>query len=258
MKKSLATLGVAALFVGSAAQAQVIVDEDFESYADTTALGGTWSLGDGTLDTVLGNPGQSLNHPGSGGSFTGANTNSISFGPVYPTGSQVLTFTADIYDDANSNNERNSAGLRAAAGANIIEMGHYNGPGHYAIRTVLFGGGSDAAWVAFDNMVDDLGDPISNAPVQGWHTYSVDITDSAATFTLDLNGDGNINGTLVTTINQNAGFEFDIIRLGGPSDLGSTSGGVNFDNIKLELVPEPASAALLALGGLAMLRRRSA
>ncbi len=248
---------LAAVALTGAVQGQVIVSEDFEGYADTTALGAVWNLADGTLDTTLGNGGNSLSHPGTGGSFTGANTNSLTFPSVYPAAGETLIFQVDIYDDGNSNNERNSAGLRTAAGANIIEMGHYNSPSHYAIRTVLFGAGSDGAWVAFPSIVDDLGDPIAaETSIAGWHTYTAEITDSNVTFTLDLNGDGNINSTLVANITQSAANEFDIIRLGGPSDLGSANGGVNFDNVSLELVPEPASAALVALGALTALGRR--
>jgi len=106
-----------------AANAQVILEEDFESYTDTADLGGTWNLGDGTLDTGFGNPGQSLSHPGTGGSFTGANTNSFSFPSVTPTGAEFLSFSADIYDDASSANKRTTAGIRTASGANLIEMG---------------------------------------------------------------------------------------------------------------------------------------
>ncbi|MEQ9453059.1 MAG: PEP-CTERM sorting domain-containing protein [Phycisphaeraceae bacterium] len=252
--------GAAAVLMTTGLASASIVNEDFESYADTAGLGGVWSLGDGTLDTGFGNPGQSMSHPGTGGSFTGANTNSLSFGSVYPGAGEVLVFSADIYDDAANANRRNTAGLRAAAGANIIEMGMYNSPSHYAIRTVLFGAGSDGSWVAFDNMVDDAGDPLVNAPVQGWHTFRAEITDSQVVFTLDLNGDGNINGTHVASIVQNAAFGFDIVRLGGPSDLSSsTNGGVSFDNVLVEVVPEPGTAAL-ALAGLSALglRRRSA
>lgn len=253
------SLSLAALAAPALCFAQVIVSEDFESYVDTADLGSTWSLADGTLDSANGNPGQSLDHPGTGGSFTGANTNSLAFPSVYPAPGETLIFQADIYDDGNSNNERNSAGLRSAAGANIIEMGHYNSPSHYAIRTVLFGAGSAGAWTAFPNIVDDLGDPIAaETSVVGWHTYTAAITDSDVTFTLDLNGDGNINSTLVANIFQNAAFEFDIIRLGGPSDLGSANGGVKFDNVSLALVPEPTSAllALASVAGLGLTRRR--
>ncbi|MEM1027936.1 MAG: PEP-CTERM sorting domain-containing protein [Planctomycetota bacterium] len=260
LSRSLTLTAAAALVAPLSAFGMVIVDEDFESYADTTDLGGTWSLGDGTLDTVLGNPGNSLSHPGTGGSFSGANTNSITFAPVYPGAGETLIFSAQIYDDDNSQAERNTAGLRTAAGANIIEMGHYNSPSHYAIRTVLFGAGSDGSWVAFDNIQSDAGDAIDQGiSVEGWHTYTAEITDSQVTFTLDLGSTGIINATHVAAITQNAANGFDQIRLGGPSDLGSLPGGANFDNVKLELViPEPGTAALASLGGLCLLRRRRA
>lgn len=256
MKNTLAALSFASLMATSLS-AMTIVSEDFESYADTTALGMTWSLGDGTLDTAFGNRGQSLFHPGTGASFSGANTNSFSFPGVYPGPGQKLIFKADIYDDANSNNERNTAGLRTAAGANIIEMGHYNNPSHYSIRTVLFGAGSDGNWVAFPNIIDDAGNPVAaETAVEGWHTYTAEITDSQVMFSLDLGGDGNINSTLVANVTQNPGFLFDIIRLGGPSDLGSANGGVNFDNVSLELVPEPTSLLLTLVAAVGLVVRR--
>lgn len=256
---SLTCAAAAALLTPLSALGVVIVDEDFESYADTTALGGVWTLGDGTLDTTEGNPGNSLNHPGTGGSFTGANTNSIGFTGVYPGAGETLVFKADIFDDANSNNERNTAGLRSAVSANIIEMGHYNTPSHYAIRTVLFGSG-DASYVAFDNILDDGGNAIAaETAIAGWHSYTAEITDSQITFSLDLGSTGIINSTIVANVTQNAANEFDIIRLGGPSDLGSANGGVKFDNISLELVvPEPGTAALASLGLVCLLRRRRA
>ena len=248
-----ATLMVAAL--PCLATATTIVAEDFESYADTAALGGVWSLGDGTLDTANGNPGQSLDHPGTAGSFSGGNTNTLGFAEVAPSGGQRLIYSADIFDDGSIENNRTTAGLRRAAPAgNLIEMGMYNSPSHYAYRVILFGAG-DPSWVAFSNLVDDSGSPIDNQAFEGWHRFTAEVTPTQVDFTLDLNADGNINATASVPISP-VDLGFDIVRLGGPSDLSSAGGGVKFDNISLTLVPEPASALLALLALAPMMRRR--
>ncbi len=220
-----------------------IISDDFESYADTAAMTAVWSVsgtGGATLDTAFGNPGHSLNHSGT------ASTNLQNIAPVTPGPGETLHYQADIYDDGVAN-KRVTAGLRNTAPSNILEMGMYNDPIRYAFRIILFGSGNPN-WVAFPDMVDDLGDPISSADsVVGWHRFSVDITDSSATFSLDLNSDGNINSTAVVPLTIFAGG-FNQVRLGGPSNLSSAGGGANFDNVHLDLVPEPASIMLFGLG----------
>lgn len=256
---------VAVFSFATIANAQVIFEDDFESYADTAGLGGVWTLGDGTLDTTLGNGGNSLDHPGT----LGNNTNSVNFADLLPGIGETLTYSVDIYDDGGdgstgaSENRRLTAGLRGAGSANIIEMGMYNNPAHYAYRTVLFAAGA-TNWVAFDNLVDDAGDDIINQAFVGWHRFTAEITggefnNGVIDFSLDLNTDGNINATASVPISFNAAG-WNIIRLGGPSNLSSPQGGANFDNVSLVLtaVPEPSSMllGLLSLVGLAAAKRR--
>jgi hypothetical protein len=233
-----------------ACAATTIINENFDGYADTAAVGAAWTLSGGTLDTTNGSPGQSLNHPGT------ATTNTRTFTAIVPTAAAPVFFSASLYDDGLSANKRISAGLRAAAALNLVEMGFYNSPSHYSVRTVLFDPPSSGGnWVAFTNLVDDAGAAITNVPVAGWHTFSALITDTQITFTLDLNSDGNINAQFVQAATANpAGF--DIVRLGGPSGLSSAGGGANFDNIQLTVIPEPSSFAMLALGVLPLLTRR--
>ena len=247
-------LANAAIFVAASnASAALILSDGFESYANTAALTSVWTLAGttgGTLDTALGNPGQSFKHSGT------ASVNQQSFAAVIPGPNEKLRYSADIYDDGLSANKRVTAGMRNLAGSNIIEMGMYNSPSHYAIRTVLFASG-DSGYVAFSNIVDDLGMPTTNVPKVGWHRYTVDVTPSAALFKLDLNSDGIINATLNVPLTlQPAGFNN--VRMGGPSGVSSAAGGANFDNIRVELVPEPASFFLIGLGtlGLAMFSHR--
>ncbi|MCA9242111.1 MAG: hypothetical protein KDA37_17995 [Planctomycetales bacterium] len=203
------------------------------------------AAGLGTLDTTNGNPGQSMAHPG------GAD-NTVSVPVQQATASNPLVYTADIYDDGLSANKRFTAGLRSTTVANLIEMGMYNGPSHYAVRAVLPG----PSWVAFSSITDDGGTPIQNAPIEGWHRFKVVLDGSTATFTLDLGSTGIINATEVLAaawhpdgVNQ--------VRLGGPSSLSSAGGGGNFDNVSLASVPEPATGilALLALAPMAVRRR---
>ena len=261
MKQNLLLAATALTFAAGTASAEVIFEDDFESYTSTADMGTVWNLSTATLNTSFGNPGQSMAHPGTAGSFTGGNTNTRAFTEIAPTVADPLSFTVDIYDDATSANKRTTAGIREASGANIIEMGMYNGPSHYAYRVILFGPG-DPSWVAFSNVVDDNGAPITNAPVEGWHTFNATVTPDAIAFTLDLNGDGFINATALVPIAP-VDLGFDVIRLGGPSDLSSAGGGVSFDNVSLvsgiATIPEPATAGLM-IGGLGLLaaRRRRA
>lgn len=221
----------------------VLIQEDFEGYANTAAFQAVWgNAGLGTLDTAAGNPGQSAAHPG------GAD-NTRTFTTFNPTATEHLRLTGQIYDDGTSSNKRMSIGLRNTVNSeNIIELGFYNGGSHYVARAVNFVG-TNPNWTAF---------PGSGSPVVGWHTYSVEISDTTVAFSLDLGSNGSIDSTQSFTIAATAAG-FSQLRIGGPSNLSSAGGGAKFDNLRLETitVPEPTSAGVCALlGCLCMVRRR--
>jgi hypothetical protein len=100
----------------------------------------------------------------------------------------------------------------------------------------------------------------------GWHRYSAEIGVDFVTMTLDLFRDGLNNAThspgvdsSVTWSILTVGAPLNRLQIGGPSGLTSAFGSV-VDNIRLERVeltiPEPSAGALLAIGMLAVSRRR--
>jgi len=203
--------------------AETLFSEDFESYADTAAMQSIWgAAGTATLNT-LGNPGNSA-------TYSGGTQNQVVFATPFapPTSANPLVYSVDIYDDGISVNRRLTAGLRSSSPKNIFEMGMYNSPSHYAIRTALPG----TDWLAFSNIIDDSAMSITNAPVEGWHTFQVVLDGSTATFTLDLHGDGNINATEVVSVAFDDAFPLDTIRMG--TGLSSAGGGARFDNFLLQ------------------------
>jgi len=237
--------GVVAALSISSASAQVIINEDFESYADTTAMQGTWgAAGLGTLDPAFGNPSQSAFHPGGAvNSYTGFS--------IAPSATQNIILTADIYDDGTSANERITVGLRNGANP-LFEMGHYNSTTeHYHVRVLSFAGND--GWVALAP-----GLKVAAGQPAGWNRYQATFSLTGLTVTLDLGADGSIDGTF-TSLGAPSANAFNDLRFGGPSNSSSAGGGAWFDNIRLEMVtvPEPTSMALGLAGlGLLALKRR--
>lgn len=246
------------VLVASQANGAVIFEDDFESYATTTAMNVVWANG-GTADisTSVGNPGHSMSHSGLAASFSGGNTHAVTLPGVTVPVAGTLSLSVDIYDDGiiplfSINNKRTTIGMRSGS-SNIVEMGMYNDPSAYAFRLINFASGNPN-WVAFSGITDDSGGPLSNLPQQGWHRFNVIFTETQATFTLDLGSTGIINATETVPVTLNP-VGFTQLRLGGPSDLSSASGGVFFDNVSLVAVPEPSTFALLLCSLLTLVGR---
>ena len=201
----------------------------------------------GTLATAFGNGGQSAAHPGGTVNSWIGSTFALT-----PTATQNIVLTADLYDDATSQNERLAVGLRNGANP-LFEMGHYNAGEHYYVRVLGMYGGEN--WAPIDATLNTGG--IS----AGWNRYQATFTLTDLTVTIDLGANGSIDGTFVSTGAPSANNFIDL-RFGGPSNLSSAGGGFNVDNISLSTVavPEPSSlAALAALGvfGLTQCRRKA-
>jgi hypothetical protein len=235
--------------------ATLIVNETFDTYADTAAMkavwGGTGNLG--TLDTTLSySPNNSAAHPG--GTI---NTYLPGIGTVTPTASLDLVLSAKIYDNALVANDRITVGLRTGANP-LFEMGRHNsftsppaGTNTYGIRGLSLGNGISPSpdWRAFPN-----GSGGAIPATVGWHTYMATFSIvNGLTVTLDLLSDGTIDSTLHFAGNGTSAFgNFTDLRFGGPSNVTSAGGGANFDDIRLELVPEPTSFLMIGLLGLGL------
>lgn len=252
MIKTLLPMLVLTLAAGPLSAA-VVVSENFDGYADTAAMQVNWGAGAGTLDSALGNGGKSAAHlGGTRAGVPGTGAVNIWQGSVFsltPTATQNVVLTADLFDDATSQNERLTVGLRNGA-APLFEMGHYNGGEHYYVRVLgMYGNGS---WAPIDATLNTGG--IN----QGWNRYEATFTMTEVTVTIDLGANGTIDGTFVSNGAPSANPFVDL-RFGGPSNNSSTGGGFNVDNITLRTVavPEPGSmAALAALGVFGLTRRR--
>jgi hypothetical protein len=243
------------------ASAATIFSDNFESYADTAAMQTVWgNPAPGTLDTAAGNPGKSLKH-------TGGASNTHSFTGTTATDANPLVWQFDYLDDG-AGNKRLSGALRdvngSATGNNaFFEMGRYNSINDpesgttvsgYGIRTAFVGGPSAASgWISY------VGNPLVRT---GWHRFTATIGATSATFALDFIADGSIDASRTVALSNGAGKLYNLLRFGGPSDVSSAGGGGNFDNVSVSTVavPEPASFALAALAGVALVaaRRRKA
>lgn len=257
MRNLLGSLAIVALSLAPSAQATtVLVNENFDSYADTAAMQAVWGgAGNlGTLDTTRSfSPNNSALHPGGVVNIYQPGIN------VTPSATHDLVLTGRIYDDAVDNRDRVTIGLRTGA-APLFEMGRYldatigfpeGNP--YGARILSMGNGITPSpnWQPFLSG----GNPI--ASVAGWHTYEATFSiANGVKVTLDLGSDGTIDSTMQYAGDGATAFgNFTELRFGGPSGLTSAGGGANFDDLRLALVPvipEPASLLLIGLAGLGL------
>jgi hypothetical protein len=244
---------VAATLTPAQASIITIVNETFDTYADTAAMSAVWTGTVGTLDSSLSySPSNSAAHPGGA-----VRIYSPGIGIATPTATKDLVLSAKIYDNALVANDRITVGLRTGA-APLFEMGRHNaftaaptGTNTYGIRGLSLGNGISPSpdWRAFPN-----GSGGAIPATAGWHTYVARFSiANGLTVTLDLLSDGTIDSTLQFTGNGTSAFgNFTDLRFGGPSNLSSAGGGANFDDIRLALVPEPASLLMVSLMGLGL------
>jgi hypothetical protein len=255
----------AALVGGTAisASGQVLVNENFSSYdlsTPQTNLGTNWTRvggGTGTLSAAVGPDGsQAVLRDASGSPATSpANawwwTGSLL--TVMPTDANPVVLTGDIYFNGNIN-QRTSIGFRNTpyAGADpLFEVGFNNvteQANGLAVRHLGFGGASTgtAGWSLVASYAT-----LGTTPT--WIRTVSTFTSQGVVVTFDLGNNGTIEYTYTAlAVASVYGDVFNDLRFGGVSALSSAGGASAFDNIRLEVVPEPSTYAAI-FGGLALL-----
>jgi hypothetical protein len=261
MKKiSLSAAALAALYIAPPLAAQVYVDEQF-NYADQAGLVANWSPGSSplTLNTTVGNPSPSVHNPGA--SSTTANIWRGSTFSLTPTDASPIVLSGDIISDGLAGSVT-TIGLRTGANP-LFEMGLYR-----LFDNVQTGPDTSAplspVGMGFGTRTINIGQDL---PGQDWVKFGDIYTGTAhfeATFTtfgvttrVDINDDGTWDAVFTETGTTPIGA-FSDLRIHAPTPTGTGTTGAIVDNVRLEVVPEPSTYALLGLGGLmfALLRRR--
>jgi hypothetical protein len=252
---------IAAVTVLASAQcvlAQVIFSDNFDSYADQAAMNAVWNVGLApagvglTLSTEQAfSPSQSAKAPGTTTAYTMAHD----FTPTSGSDALPLLWSFRFYDSTQANNLRQFASIRdnAPALAQLVAMGAYNDTTltkdrhtglsvtaadlntYYAVR-VAFAPGPN--WFI-------LNGPGAPTRSTGWHELSAVFKDTTVEFYVD-----GVNGLsdLSTSYAASAGaLTFDRVTVG--SGLSSANGEAYYDNVMVQVIPEPSSIVLSLLGG---------
>jgi hypothetical protein len=254
--------------------------QDTQTQFGNATGGGQNSAGGGELNSLYASLGGGVLNVGIGGNIEGNFNKGIFFFDTKAGGENVLANDNVI---GGFNEINNLAGLTFdAAFAPDFAIQFELGNGFYSVRFAdlqnnvggdIFTGGGFAALptsgaggfgVSFgwDNSnvlgVNGFGDPTLGDPLSATTGFELSI-DLLAAF-----GDASLSSVAISGFYGNGGLDFlsnqvlGEAGLGGAGNLGGP-GGVNFNNFagnQFAVIPAPASAALLGLGGLVIARRR--
>ena len=258
------TFLLAALALQSGASlllAQTIFSDNFDGYADQAAFNAVWNVGltggGATLSTE-----QAFSPAQSAKQGTTAQASGHDITPVWGTSAQPLLWSFRFYDSTQTANLRQFASIRdnAPALAQLVALGTYNDTTltkdrytglsvtaaqlntYYACR-VAFAPGPN--WFI-------LNGPGAPTRSTGWHELSAVFTDTEVQFFVD--GVNALTGLTTSYASAAGGISFDRVTIG--SGLSSANGVAYYDNVLVQVIPEPSAIALLGLGCTAFLSLR--
>jgi hypothetical protein len=249
-----ATLAIAA----SHTSAATILVDNFESYADTTALNAAWPIGtgDATMTFLDAGPAGSTNTSKTVHTINRQGRRDRTFAPTLPTLTEPLVVSYALYDVGGDNSANEYDQILAFDAANAlsqlismgksttVDAGETANPNKYQARVAFPAAASGGVnWFTLN----------ANRSV-GWHTFTAEIFPSTVNFYVD-----GVLDTANVPRPGGVGNAFSTIRLG--SGLGTRAEGGYYDNVSITtgVVPEPSTVMLLgigAVGGLAVALRR--
>lgn len=259
--KSQLTLVLAgSIFAGQAAFGTILLEDNFDSYADQTAFQNNWTTVGasltGTLSTTqaLSVP-NSINYTAATSTATAQRNERFFTESGFPTSAQlnnVIRLSFDFYDsDGPANPYRQYVNLQdgasPASNGQLVSLGLNNnlvatadGGNFYMARILGFNGGA----------YFKLNDNPALLRSTGWHNLAVEISDLDFKFFVD----GQLAETVLQGILPLRSYE--LVRLG--SGFSSTREAY-FDNVRIETVPEPSSMVVLlgVAGAFGLIRRRN-
>lgn len=249
MRKVFVT-GLAVLACAGMAQATIVWSDNFDGYADQAAFGSVYTQMFPEypllLDQSKGSSGAQSIHFGKPGANNQARVYRNLGGEYDGTDAQPLKL--EVMMDLDENHW---------ATRQYIELRSYRDGGYDegALDDIIAIGATSTGIPTTNTYAGR----VLSGPTAGWFSFATNKSLEWTKLTVLIKTDTiefYVNDVLDTTKSRKTGLTYDSIVIG--SGLNSTGADVWFDDLVVEVVPEPATLGLLALGGLAMLRRRRA